>query len=338
MKTIDELKTHPEAYRIYASRVKLLRSGDGWLGKCPFHDDNRESFSVFQQDGCWLWKCHAKDGTGNCVQFLAKFTNCTIRQACKQIEQELSDGWAKEHEDVEKVFKPLPTKTLVTFAESDYIAAEQKLLKSREALAYLASRGIPVEVARKLRIGFKQDVGKMCGQRNDDIADKGWLVFPSFENGRVVSIKYRSIVRKEFCRQAGMKTSVWNTDRIDLFEPVFITEGELDAASMEAAGFRAISLASASTPVGADDLAKIAASSAIYLAGDVDGAENGRVGQKAMDRLAASLPSAKRIIWPNGAKDANDVLMKQCGGDAKSFRSVVESLVTQAIVSPMPGV
>ncbi|MEI9893772.1 MAG: hypothetical protein WDN28_07685 [Chthoniobacter sp.] len=30
--------------------------------KCPLHDDKSPSFSVYQKEGKWGWKCHAHCG------------------------------------------------------------------------------------------------------------------------------------------------------------------------------------------------------------------------------------------------------------------------------------
>jgi CHC2 zinc finger len=37
---------------------------------CPFHDDEHKSFSVWQKDASWFWKCHAGCGEGDEIMFL----------------------------------------------------------------------------------------------------------------------------------------------------------------------------------------------------------------------------------------------------------------------------
>lgn len=56
--------------------------------KCPFHEDGRASFSVFQgRSGQWLFKCHAGCGHGDAVGYLKlKFnlsTGDAIRRYCE---------------------------------------------------------------------------------------------------------------------------------------------------------------------------------------------------------------------------------------------------------------
>jgi hypothetical protein len=40
--------------------------------RCCFHDDQRNSFSVWQRDGAWFWKCHAGCGEGDEISFPRK--------------------------------------------------------------------------------------------------------------------------------------------------------------------------------------------------------------------------------------------------------------------------
>ncbi len=68
--TATELKTRLPLPELMA------RCGDGERAKksakCPFHDDGRNSFSIFQRDGVWFWKCHAGCGEGDEVHYLQR--------------------------------------------------------------------------------------------------------------------------------------------------------------------------------------------------------------------------------------------------------------------------
>jgi 5S rRNA maturation endonuclease (ribonuclease M5) len=54
----------------------MARCGDGDAAQvralCPFHDDKNPSFSVWEGDGSWLWKCHAGCGEGDEIHYLEK--------------------------------------------------------------------------------------------------------------------------------------------------------------------------------------------------------------------------------------------------------------------------
>jgi DNA primase len=51
--------------------------------RCPFHEDHRNSFSVFQGERGWFFKCHAGCGVGDEINLLEKHKNISRSQATK---------------------------------------------------------------------------------------------------------------------------------------------------------------------------------------------------------------------------------------------------------------
>ena len=51
-----------EAKRRLPLPALMTQLGDGDRAKpsarCPFHDEKKPSFSTFQKDGAWFWRCH----------------------------------------------------------------------------------------------------------------------------------------------------------------------------------------------------------------------------------------------------------------------------------------
>ena len=45
----------------------LRPSGDGWVARCPAHDDHNPSLSIRKGDDEWLLHCHAGCATENVV-------------------------------------------------------------------------------------------------------------------------------------------------------------------------------------------------------------------------------------------------------------------------------
>src|SRR5262249_26136434 len=46
-------------FDLLARLTDVRASGDGWVARCPGHDDQHSSLSVKHCDGRWLLKCHA---------------------------------------------------------------------------------------------------------------------------------------------------------------------------------------------------------------------------------------------------------------------------------------
>jgi twinkle protein len=181
---------------------------------------------------------------------------------------------------------------------------------SEEHEKWLEARGLDLEVAT--RYGLYTDRQSPAGRD---------LVIPYRRDGKLINRKYRG-PQKRFRQDPGAPRSFWNEDvlRDETLsgEPLVITEGELDALAAIQAGYpRTISVSD-----GADSnldfvgelwsLLKDAPH--VILAGDGD-----EPGQKLNAELARRFGAARcaRVMYPEGAKDLNDVLRLQ-GTDAVS--------------------
>jgi hypothetical protein len=52
--------------------------------RCPFHDDEHNSFSIYKNDsGNWRWKCFSQCGVGDEINFLEKHRGISSREATK---------------------------------------------------------------------------------------------------------------------------------------------------------------------------------------------------------------------------------------------------------------
>jgi len=60
--------------------------------RCPFHEDQTASFSVFPVENRWGWKCHAGCGEGDEVDFIKKAKGVDTREAIR-LYRELVGGF-----------------------------------------------------------------------------------------------------------------------------------------------------------------------------------------------------------------------------------------------------
>jgi len=137
------------------------------------------------------------------------------------------------------------------------------------------------------------------------------IAFPYREpGGKVVNIKFRTL-DKEFAQVKGAKKVLFGWDRADLTEnQLTLCEGEIDALSMTQAKVTN----ACSVPDGASDRkwaflddADLAKFTRVVIAGDAD-----EKGNELADELARRFGFERcwKAEWPDGCKDANDVLVK----------------------------
>lgn len=330
---VQLLKSNPATLRLFASRVPLEKQGKDYFGRCPFHTEKSGSFSVSLKNGEWLFHCFGCSEGGDIFKFIQKLDNCSFKDAIKIVKDFVGDT-----SNVDRVFKPIEVipKAYKTFTQAQYEKLEDSLARSEAGKKWLQEeRGISYDTAKQYHLGFRQDLKDIAGVKNTDIAGQGWISFPAIRDGVVVSIKYRSIVRKAFCRQPGMQTVVCGLDEVNVMEPVWLCEGEPDKLILNQAGFCAVSLPSAGHVLSPAERDIILQSEYVVLAGDNDAG----AGVKAMDRLAVDFSNrATRVEWPNSCKDANETFLKECKGDVGAFRKLCREVISKSKSEPMKGV
>lgn len=188
-------------------------------------------------------------------------------------------------------------------------------------------RGIPMDVLTRMKIEERLEFLPQTGK------EEACICFPYLEDGVMKNMKFRDAA-KHFKMVKGAELIPWNIDAIKGKEKCYITEGEIDALSLIAAGLEEV----VSVPNGAgganlqwldrfveshfDDKAEI------ILAMDTD-----KRGVELRDELVRRLgvDRCKVVAWGEGCKDANEYLLKY---DLPRLRQQVE----QAAEIPLEGV
>lgn len=181
-----------------------------------------------------------------------------------------------------------------------------------------------VEV-RKLDAALLDHMGVKSSHR-PDIGDA--VAFPYKRGGKAYAGKWRGVDAKTWRSTQGVSRGLFNEDALTQGDgPIVITEGEIDALSVMQAGYaRAVSL-----PDGwSDDSGKrdclVQAEDAmrkapyVIVAGDNDAAGAGL--PKTVANILAG-HDVRFVVWPDGCKDANDVLVQF--GEGELARCLTEA-------------
>ena len=202
-----------------------------------------------------------------------------------------------------------------------------------EVVKWFADRGIPEKVLQDEKIGY-----------GHSFKEKGGMQFPYIKGGNVVNVKHRSR-DKQFRQEKDAEKCLYRFDEIEKAEDscLIITEGEIDALSFVTVGYKSVT----SIPDGAPsehstnytakfDFLKSAESlfskySKIILAMDND--DPGKVAEFELARRIG-IERCWRIEYPDGCKDANDVLVKH--GDFKliAVAEAAKPFPVEGIISP----
>jgi twinkle protein len=175
---------------------------------------------------------------------------------------------------------------------------------------WFADRGIPLKVLARNAIMFAPTYFPQ------DEAEHQAIQFPYRRDGQVINIKHRAIDEKLFRMEGGCERILYGLDDVRERQHLYWVEGEIDKLSLEAAGIQEC----VSVPDGAPapdtksyeskfdflDAHQIHKADVHVIAVD-----NDPPGLRLRDELVRRLgPGKCRIVdWPEGCKDANDVLV-----------------------------
>ena len=200
---------------------------------------------------------------------------------------------------------------------------------SKNVIDWLSKRGISEETARTAKIKSGQHYIRSIGKEVE------CAVFPYMNQERMYAAKVRAVQDKGFAC-SGAPASFFNIQNIVPKDDLFICEGEIDALTMMQCGYES----AVSVPNGAvmkvvdgkidpqednkfkflwDAKRQLDAANRIIICTDGDSA-----GQAMGEEIARRIGKDKcwLLEWPDGCKDANDVLVKK---GAKLLHKVVAS-------------
>lgn len=340
---------------VVGSRLKLRRENSEYVGLCPFHPDKNPSFKIWKlSGGVWNLKCFGCGWDGNIFQFVQKYDSSaeangisektanptTFVQAVSRVLAEAGyteDGVQTEaQEDFVEDSEP---KEYITFSLPEFQPAIDALEHSPEGKKWLRERGISMEAARRMRLGFLQSAEKVT-KKNTWMND-GWILFPTFasDDRTITAVKYRSVVAKKavingqansgILRALNTSTTLYNLQAVKPSEDVWLVEGEPDALVLTQAGKIAVGWPSGSYHATPEEYETLNTAKRRFIAGDNPLIDS--VGKQFEAELSKSLTKPTfSIIWPNNHKDANAVLTDECGNNAKKFQSLLEDLENRA--------
>ncbi len=312
-------RRRPLAEVVEASGVKLRGQGRVRQGPCPFHEEERGSFTVYQDSQ--RWHCFGCGLGGDALDFIQRLEGVDLPEAIRRLD---GGGWStppRSGRESEHVQRPLPAvrdPTLLTAAQRFYAT---QLERSPEALSYLNSRGINREAARRLglgyapghgvarhlrRLGFSQERIEQSGlvtERGERF--RGMIVVPDLIGGRVHWLVGRAIspdARLRFQALPGPKPAL-GLGRLPRPAPwVALTEGVFDWLLLASWGLPACAA------LGTQGLDRVASAlqgqPRVFVAFDSDEA-----GQSAAEQLTELLGDHRSAIvqLPRGIGDVAEL-------------------------------
>jgi DNA primase len=190
---IDSLVAATDIVSVIGNSIKLKKSGEQFLGKCPFHSDSSPSFSV--HPGKKVYLCRGCNATGNVINFVQDFENIGFREVVEKLAKAANMPIPRNNAE-QMHFEKQQGEILSVLERAQSLYVEE-LKKAPEALEYLRGRGLDDDTIARFGIGYAPTGGKfllssMPGVTEDLLARAGLSRKSEFHNGEMQDwMKYR---------------------------------------------------------------------------------------------------------------------------------------------------
>ena len=159
--TVERIKDAADIVEVVSDYVHLRRSGQNYMGLCPFHNERTPSFSVSRKRNfCYCFSC--KKG-GSPVNFIMEKEGLSYTEALLHLAKKYGIE-VKEREMTDEERERQSVRESMLVANDWARRLMEKDLRSTEegrdvGLQYLTQRGVTDEAIKAFHLGYALDTG-----------------------------------------------------------------------------------------------------------------------------------------------------------------------------------
>lgn len=271
----EEIRATADIVEVVGDYVKLKKSGSGFIGLCPFHNEKTPSFHVTPRLG--IYKCFGCGESGDVFSFVMQMEGISFPESLKTLAERYGIDLPDEHiegED-ERTKKREGILHALKFAGLFFHRQLLELDEAEPARRYLEKRGYDKQIWRSFGLGYssgnsallkeakKEGIGEEYlaeadlvkpSNRNDGFFDtfRNRLMFPIFNpSGKVIAFAGRILEENKKTAKYinSAQTPVYNKsevvygvnfarNEIRKEEEVILVEGYTDVITMNQFGVK----------------------------------------------------------------------------------------------------
>lgn len=157
--------------------LELIPRGEGFVARCPFHNEKTPSFSINDQKG--LFYCFGCGVGGNVFTFLTKYEKITFTESLKIVSGELGIKISDKNINIVNIKETKGYELLHQCNEF----FKKELSNNERAKRYLSSRSISDKLVKKFEIGY-------CAQNSENLVtylkSKGFSLAEIYDQGILI--------------------------------------------------------------------------------------------------------------------------------------------------------
>jgi DNA primase len=166
--SVNEILERADLVELIRGRVNLVKRGNRWVGRCPFHDERTPSFSLIPPDNRRYY-CHGCGATGDAVRWMMeKEGAASFPDAVEALAERFGLDVRYEQASPEEERRRKADRRrleLLERAAGFYAAYLWRADEAAPARAYLAERGFDEQLLRGFRVGYAPGAGATLANR-----------------------------------------------------------------------------------------------------------------------------------------------------------------------------
>jgi DNA primase len=166
--SVSEILDSADLVELIRGRVNLVKRGNRWTGRCPFHDERTPSFSLIPPENKRYY-CHGCGATGDAVRWMMEKEGATsFPDAIEALAERFGITVRYEQASPEEERKRRTDQRrleLLERAAAFYAAYLWRADEAQTAREYLIGRGFDEELLRGFRVGFAPADGAVLADR-----------------------------------------------------------------------------------------------------------------------------------------------------------------------------
>lgn len=151
---IEEVRSRSDIVSVIGRYVRLKRTGSGYTGLCPFHNEKTPSFHV--NPARQMYKCFGCGVGGNVLTFVMEYENLTFPEAMEMLAEQAGIDLPKQEMTAQQKQQEGIRLTLLEINKkaARYYFALLKSPRGKTGYDYLTGRGLTDETILHFGLGF----------------------------------------------------------------------------------------------------------------------------------------------------------------------------------------
>lgn len=319
---VQAIKSSADCMQIISNETGQAGKGKAYYRQftCPFCGHKSKTTFTAWHEG---WKCWKGCSSGDAIGFVMKYRGMDFKTACQYLGGQLATPtFAERLKSPPMPHDEPPSADWIQDASDIVTRAKTKLWSEagRKGLDYLLGRGFTHETIEQGNFGYIPPYHDPYAYFVHGIWLTEGVVIPSYRDGKLWNARIRTFngVPARYMNFQGGKLagSLWGGDMVAPFEPVWLLEGDFNAAIIKQLGYQAVSTSSASTVITNFWYRHLISAPFVLVWGD-----DNEAGQRFNDKHCAIGPLFHPIM--GDGRDANEMYL----ADPDNLKAFLEEWV-----------